>query len=246
MSKLLSIFFLATSVSFCFNTNESLVKTNNTYNIDHSLWDHLLKQYVADHGDVNYKGFKQDVDLLNTYINQLSTTIPSEHWSKQEQLAYYINVYNANTVKLIIDHYPIKSIKDIKNPWSKKRIYIGDKNYSLSEIENDILRKLDEPRIHFAINCASKSCPKLLNVAYTAENVDSLLELTAKEFINNPDKNRISENSVQLSKIFDWYKKDFTDNGSLIDYINHYSLVKINSKAKIDYLEYDWNLNEPH
>jgi hypothetical protein len=212
--------------------------------VDHSAWDKLLKKYVADNGDVNYKDFKTEVKLLNAYIDYLATKILSEDWNKQEKLAYFINVYNANTIKLILDHYPIKSIKDIKNPWSKNRIKIGDENFSLSDIENKILRKMNEPRIHFAINCASISCPRLLNQAYTAKNVETLLEQVSKDFINYSEKNIISKENAQLSKIFDWYKKDFNKKVSLIDYINQYSKVKMNSDAKITYLDYDWSLNE--
>ena len=225
---------------------DSVSQNNNTAKtiVDHSAWDGLLKKYVTDNGNVNYKGFKMDAKALNAYIDYLATQVPTKDWSVQEQLAYFINVYNANTVKLIIDNYPTKSIKNIKNPWSKKRIKIGAKNYSLSEIENDILRKMNEPRIHFAINCASASCPRLLNMAYTAKNVETLLDRATKAFISNPEKNKISEHHLQLSKIFKWYKSDFTHNGSLIDYINQYSSVKINPDASIDYLEYNWNLNE--
>ena len=105
---------------------------------------------------------------------------------------------------------------------------------------------MNEPRIHFAINCASASCPKLLNIAYKADNIETLLEKATKDFISDSDKNKISKENVQLSKIFDWYKKDFTKNGSLIDYINQYCKFKIDSDAKIYYLDYDWNLNEQH
>jgi len=212
--------------------------------VDHSIWDKLLKMYVADNGDVNYKGFKMDAETLNSYIDYLASKVPSENWSKNEKLAYYINIYNSYTVKLIIDNLPIKGIKDISNPWSKNRIKIAGKSFSLSDIENNILRKMGEPRIHFAINCASKSCPKLLNLAYTSENIDSLLEQTAKGFINNPNKNKISESSLQLSKIFKWYKEDFTKNGTLIDYLNRYSKIKIHPNATVTYLDYDWGLNE--
>jgi len=161
-------------------------------------------------------------------------------------LAYYINLYNANTIKLIVDNYPVMSIKKINNPWTKKRIKIGGKAFSLSEIENDILRKMNEPRIHFGINCASVSCPRLLNTAYNSENVMALLEQSAKGFINNPVKNKISAKSAQLSKIFKWYKDDFTKNGTLENYINHYSDIKMKTGTTVDYLEYDWNLNEQH
>ena len=247
MTKLLSIVVLALTFFIGLNEKGNSINTfTKDKTINHSAWDNLLKKHVSKNGDVNYKAFQQDAEKLNTYIDYLATKIPSENWSKQEKLAYYINVYNANTIKLIIENYPTKSIKDIKNPWSKKLIKIGNDLFSLSNIEHDILRNMDETRIHFAINCASKSCPKLMNIAYTTENVETLLELAAKAFINDPKKNKISKENVQLSKIFDWYKKDFTKNGSLKNYINQYSQVKIDSKAKITYLEYDWRLNVQH
>lgn len=251
MNRLVVILFMAFSLTNCFVakgfSNKDLNPDGNQNNsVDHSAWDILLKKYVADNGNVNYKDFKTETELLNTYIDYLATKIPSDNWNKKEKLAYYINVYNANTIKLIIDNYPTKSIKDIKNPWSKNRIKIANEYFSLSNIEHDILRKMNEPRIHFAINCASASCPKLLNIAYTEDNIETLLEKATKDFISDSDKNKISKENVQLSKIFDWYQKDFTKNGSLIDYINHYSKVKIDSDAKIFYMDYDWNLNEQH
>ena len=251
MNRLIVILIMVISITNCFKAKGFSNKGLNPIGIennsvDHSAWDKLLKKYVADNGDVNYKDFKTEVKLLHAYIDYLATKTPSEDWNKQEKLAYFINVYNANTIKLILDHYPIKSIKDIKNPWSKRIIRIGEEKYSLSEIENKILRKMNEPRIHFAINCASKSCPKLLNIAFTSENIEALLDKATKEFISNPEKNKTSEHGVQLSKIFQWYKSDFTTNGNLIDYINQYSKLKIQQDAKITYLEYNWNLNEQH
>ena len=158
-------------------------------------------------------------------------------------LAYYINLYNAYTVDLILRNYPTKSIKDIDSPWTKEFVKVGDTEISLGGIENSVLRKMNEPRIHFAINCASISCPKLLNEAFTANKIEEQLERVTKEFVNS-DKNEISKNSVKLSSIFDWYKKDFKENGTVIDYVNQYSNTKINSGASVSYKEYDWNLNE--
>ncbi|MCF4100837.1 DUF547 domain-containing protein [Gillisia sp. M10.2A] len=217
---------------------------NSQVNLDHSTWTALLKKHVSKDGLVDYKGFKKDEVKLKEYLEMLSENKPSKTWSVQEQLAYYINIYNAYTVKLIIENYPIKSIKDINGAWTKDIVDIGDVKMSLGGIENSILRKMNDPRIHFAINCASYSCPKLLNEAYTAAKINEQLETATKEFINS-DKNIILENSVKLSSIFDWYKKDFKEGGSVIDYINHYSNVKIKASAKITYKEYDWSLNEP-
>ncbi|MFD1061929.1 DUF547 domain-containing protein [Winogradskyella litorisediminis] len=215
--------------------------------IDHSKWDKLLKKHVKTNGLVDYKGFKADKSDLDAYVKFLSKQIPNKKWNTAEQLAYFINVYNANTIKLIVDNYPVESIKKVDatiSPFLKNFIFIGEKEFSLADIEKGILQKMNEPRIHFAINCASISCPKLLNEAYTAKNVDELMDKAAKEFINS-DKNEISENSVKLSEIFKWYKKDFLQNASsVIEYVNRYSEVKINSNTEISYIEYDWGLND--
>ena len=211
--------------------------------LDHSVWNNLLQKHVSKNGMVDYKGFKSDRAKLDNYLKMLSSQEPTKDWSNNELLAYYINLYNAYTVDLILRNYPVKSIKDISSPWTKEFIKVGDTEISLGGIENSILRKMNEPRIHFAINCASISCPKLLNEAYTAAEIEEQLERVTREFINS-DKNEISENSAKLSSIFDWYKKDFKEDGSVIDYINKYSETRIKTGASISYKEYDWNLNE--
>ena len=211
--------------------------------LDHSVWNNLLQKHVSKNGMVDYKGFKSDRAKLDNYLKMLSSQEPTKDWSNNELLAYYINLYNAYTVDLILRNYPVKSIKDISSPWTKEFIKVGDTEISLGGIENSILRKMNEPRIHFAINCASISCPKLLNEAYTAAEIEEQLERVTREFINS-DKNEISENSAKLSSIFDWYKKDFKEDGSVIDYINKYSETRIKPGAAISYKEYDWNLNE--
>ena len=211
---------------------------------NHSKWNALLQKYVNDRGDVNYKSFQNDVSALDTYLAHLAIVSPEKEWSKNEKLAYYINLYNAGTVKLILDNYPTRSIKDLKNPWGKDWIRTGDGLLSLGDIEHKILRKMNEPRIHFAINCASFSCPKLLNKAFTAIEMEKQLKLVTIDFINDETRNTISKEKMNLSNIFKWYKKDFTEKGSLIDYINPYTEVKIDEDTDIDYLKYDWSLNE--
>lgn len=217
---------------------------NSEQIVDHSTWDDLLKKHVKENGLVDYKGFKNDREKLDKYLKMLSSQNPTEDWGSNELLAYYINLYNAYTVDLILRNYPVKSIKDIDSPWTKEFVKVGDTEISLGGIENSVLRKMSEPRIHFAINCASISCPKLMNWAYTANKIDQQLDKATKEFINS-DNNEISANSAQLSSIFDWYKKDYTESGmSLIEYVNQYSSTKINSGAKITYKDYNWDLNE--
>ncbi len=218
---------------------------NSPVNVDHSQWDKLLKKYVNNAGFVDYKGFKSDKAKLDDYLKMLSEKKPTDDWSVQELLAYYINLYNAATVKLIVENYPLKSIKDIDGAWTKGRVSVGNKELSLGGIENGILRKMNEPRIHFAINCASISCPKLMNEAYTAAKINEQLDNATKEFINS-DKNDISASNPKLSSIFDWYQKDFKVGGkqNVIGFINQYSKTKINTDAKITYKDYNWDLNE--
>ncbi len=232
-------------LSNCYGSTPLQVSGNmGVTTIDHSKWEILLKKHVDHNGNVDYVGFKQDKSLLENYLNHLAQNPISDTAPKAERLAYYINLYNAGTVLLILENYPLKSIKDIFRPWGKDRINIGSKKYSLGEIEHEILRKMDEPRIHFAINCASFSCPKLFNTAFTAKKMEEQLENATFEFVNDPSKNKIRSKSVKLSKIFSWYKGDFTEQGSLIDYINRYSKIKVPKKARVDYLDYDWSLNE--
>lgn len=184
----------------------------------------------------------------------LSTNPPQGNWSRNDQLAYWINAYNAYTIQLIIRNYPLKSIKDIgskikipfvNTPWDIKFIRIGNKTYDLNNIEHDILRKkFNEPRIHFAIVCASVSCPKLLNEAYVGTRLNDQLAAQAREFINDPTRNKITPGKAELSPIFSWFKGDFTKKGSLQDFINQYATTKITAKTSLSNLDYNWNLNE--
>ncbi len=218
----------------------------------HLQWDKLLKKYVNAAGLVNYKGFLKDKADLDSYLKLLSDNAPQNSWSENDQKAFWINAYNANTVSLILQHYPVKSIKDIagkiykiNTPWDIKFITIGGKKYDLNNIEHGILRKkYNDPRIHFALVCASISCPRLQDEAYTSAKLDAQLEDAGKEFLNDKSKNSITVAKANLSKYFSWYKGDFTKNGTLTDFINKYSQTKITGDTKIGSLEYDWNLNE--
>lgn len=212
--------------------------------MSHDKWNALLQKNVSKSGNVNYKAFQKDSKELQAYLTELSANVPTKSWSKNATLAYWINAYNAYTVKLILDNYPTKSIKDINDPWGKKFISLGNKKYSLEQIEHEILRKMEEPRIHFAINCASFSCPNLLNEAYTEAKLEKQLVAVSKSFINDKTKNTITANKIEISKIFDWFSGDFKKKGSVIDFLNQYSTVKISSKANVNYKDYNWSLNE--
>lgn len=224
--------------------------------MSHSTWDALLKKHVDDQGMVNYKGMMRDSTELKKYLNLLSKNHPNEkNWTKEERLAYWINAYNAFTVKLIINHYPVESIKDIgssinipfvSTPWDIKFIQIEGETYDLNNLEHGIIRKeFEEPRIHFALVCAAMSCPRLRNEAFTAEKLDAQLEAEATYFFNNPKKNKISADRVQLSKLLDWYWGDFKGTAkSRVEYVNRYSKTKANADAKVEYVDYSWKLNE--
>lgn len=218
----------------------------------HETWNELLKKHVSIDGKVNYKGFKADSEKLNQYLTLLSANKPDEKlWTKDEQKCYWINAYNAFTIKLIIDNYPVKSINDVakgiaNSPWDIKFIKIGNESFSLNVIEHEKLRKsFGDARFHFALVCAAKSCPILLNEAYTVDKLEIQLDKQSRLFINDKVKNNITKTNIKISKIFEWYADDFkSGNNSVIDFINKYATVKINADASVSYLEYNWDLNQ--
>jgi hypothetical protein len=209
----------------------------------HHRWNSMLQTYVSDDGKVNYKDWMNDRDNLDAYIQTLASTPLLESDSKNAKLAYWINAYNALTVQLILKHYPLKSIKEIKQPWDTTCFSIGEKSYTLGDIEHKILRKMDEPRIHFAINCASASCPTLWNKAFQEKQMESQLTEVTQAFFKDKSKNEIQPKQLKLSRIFLWFGKDFGSKKERLDFIAHYSGISL-SNPKIDYLPYDWNLNE--
>jgi len=214
----------------------------------HQQWQDLLQTYVNTNGDVDYKNLKKNERKLDTYLDLISKNPPQDSWTKNQKKSYLINAYNAFTVKLILDHYPVESIKDIggffSSPFTTEFAKIDGKLYSLDDIEKGMLLKMGDPRVHFAVNCASESCPKLLNEAYVASKLDKQLDASSKTFVNS-NKNKLSKTKVELSKIFKWYASDFeSEYGTVIRFINMYANETINEEAYIDYLSYSWELNE--
>lgn len=218
----------------------------------HEQWTNLLQKHVNPDGWVNYDGFIKDSLQLNNYLQQIESNYPNEkNWNREQILAYWINAYNAYTVQIVIRNYPVASIKDIKpgvaflnSVWDIKFITIEGEQLDLNNIEHNILRKMNEPRIHFAVNCASYSCPKLLNTAYEAATIDNQLNQQAIDFINDPKRNVITAEKADVSSIFNWFTGDFTNDGSLKDFLNKYSKVPITENTGINFLEYNWNLNK--
>ncbi|OIP84931.1 MAG: hypothetical protein AUK44_00985 [Porphyromonadaceae bacterium CG2_30_38_12] len=230
-------------VTLLFFLTQVLVAQNSS--VSHEKWDAFLKNHVNAVGQVNYKEIKKNSAELEGYLKVLESAQPTKSWTKNESKAYWINAYNAFTVKLIVDNYPLKSIKDIGSPWDKKFIKLANKIYTLNDIENKILRpQYQDARIHFAIVCAAKSCPILRNKAYFPATLDKQLDESAKLFLSDTSRNKISVSKIEISEIFTWFNSDFTKNMKLIAYLNQFSPVKIASNAKITNITYNWTLNE--
>ncbi len=240
--------------------------TTSLYAFDqsHQLFSDVLSTYVKD-GKANYKGLKANPAKLNQYIEQLSSVSASDlgDWSKNEKLAFWINAYNAFTLNVIIDHYPVKSIKKIKGGkvWDKVKFNAGGKEQTLNDIEHKRLRaELKEPLIHFAINCASIGCPVLSNEAYKAANLYEHLEESAKGLLKNREQFRIDYQSkkIYFSKIFKWFGEDFDKFNEVTNYKKENGIMSFavkylpkakgnfikNNKLDVKFLSYDWDLNE--
>jgi len=214
-----------------------------------SIFDSLLQKNVDKTGRVDYQSLKNNETLLDNYLAYIQNNEPTKDWSSNKKKAFWINTYNAYTIKIILNNYPLKSIRDIKidgkTAWKIPFVKVGQKRYTLDQIEHEILRKkFNDPRIHVGINCASVSCPRLWNFAFTEDNIASSLDNLMKVFINDTTRNKISKNNVALSEIFNWFSKDFIKNGTIINYLNTYAAIKISEKASIKYLTYDWSLNK--
>ncbi|MDZ7696355.1 MAG: DUF547 domain-containing protein [Deltaproteobacteria bacterium] len=220
--------------------------------VDNTLYAELLGKYVKD-GVVDYQGFKDEEAKLDRYLKILEQTDPKA-LSRNEQFAFYINAYNAWTIKLILSDYPgVESIKDLgsffKSPWKKKIARIDGDVITLDNIEHDILRpRFKDPRIHFAVNCASKGCPPLRSEPYRGDRLDEQLTQMTKAFVNNPKYNRLQENTLSVSSIFKWYSEDFNDD--IVGFFRKYAegnlkerLQKQAGEIDVEYLDYDWSLN---
>jgi hypothetical protein len=232
----------------------------NGFDHSHKRFDVIVKKFVKS-GNVDYKSLKKDRDSLNQYLDSLSSVSEKDFdkFSEKEQLAFLINAYNAFTLDLIVKNYPVKSIGDIGGPvrlvnlargtpWKKFTFPLLGKERNLDWIEHGKLRvSYKEPRIHFAINCASIGCPLLKNEAYTAGKLESQLTAATKGFLLEKNKNRYDakSNTLHMSKIFDWFADDFIkDSGTVLKFVQKYSDEKIPDNAKINYTDYDWSLNE--
>ncbi len=225
-------------------------------------WDALLKKYVDENGNVNYAVWKQsaeDLQTLDAFLAHLSSANPNAEASVPAKLAFWINAYNAVTVRGILREYPTTSIKNHTaklfgyNIWDDLLLTVGGQPFSLNQMEHEVLRKMGEPRIHFAIVCASRSCPRLLNEAYTAASLETQLTTNTKVFFANPGNFQYdpARRQFQLSAILDWFGGDFgssqaTQLRTIAPYLpsrEAYDAAIANS-VSVSYLDYDWGLND--
>jgi hypothetical protein len=242
--------------------------TGDAEGTDHTLFTDLLREYVTD-GSVNYRGLCEEggVGRLETYISQLAATDPETIIDDDERLAFWINAYNAYTLKIICDNYPVKSINDLhfgglyigtvlnKTAWDKQFVILGGETYSLNDVEHKIIRpRFEDARAHFALVCAAVSCPPLRPEAYTGDRLDEQLDDQGRIFFAEPNKNHFDREKkiAYLSKILDWYEGDFgEDDEALLLAITPYlpddlaGDIRANPGAwDIKHTDYDWSLNE--
>ena len=219
---------------------------------DHSAFDRLLERYVTASG-VRYAAWAkqpQDQEALDAYLVRMAAERPTK-LARDDRLAYWINVYNALTLDLVLDHYPVSSIKSIhrlRSPWKQKLFEVEGRTLSLNEIENDIVRpEFHEPRIHFALNCAAVSCPPLRAGAFGGEALDAQLEERTRTFLGDPERNGLdAKGRLVLSRILDWYRDDFEADGRMIDWLRPYLAAGpgLPADPEIRFADYDWSLNE--
>lgn len=229
------------------------------WGFDHQYgtWQSVLERHLHQKGRQTYVGYKAlqtNPTALNQAAHQMAAVGAKDfaQWTKEQKLAFWINAYNIFTVKLVVAHYPVESIKDIgafwQSPFGLEFFQLFGEDYTLDRIEHQRLRvNFNEPRIHFALVCASMSCPNLSPEPYRPDRLDTQLEQALRRFLADGDKNRIVKGTLYLSKIFRWFEEDFTDQaGSLANFLlpRWPEAAQLAEQDKVDYLEYSWVLND--
>lgn len=246
----------------CPRVSQIVLTPSSSETFDFTAWDGLLKKYVKPTtmagvrlSGVDYLGMKKD-PAYSKLIADLKLFSPAMLKSEKDKLCFWINVYNIMAVKMVLDHYPVDSIKDVGGPtrsvWKITVGVVGGKEMTLHVIEHEILRKMGDPRIHAAIVCASVSCPDLRQEAYTTDQLDQQLDDQFKRFLANTGKGlQVDAESgrIVLSKIFDWFEEDFESRGGILAFLFRYAPSKYRPYLKkgsdnVSYLDYNWDLNK--
>ncbi|RAK65937.1 DUF547 domain-containing protein [Hymenobacter edaphi] len=227
---------------------------NNTLELLHQPWDDLLKRSVQADGRLGYAALAEHDDQLRGYLQALRRTTPQADWSRPDQAAFWLNVYNAYTVQLAVAYYPVQRLSDIKvktvggyrSVWEAPEVNVGGKQYSLNQIEREILPRLlpQDPRRFLALHCAAASSPGLLPEAYCGQRLHQQLDAQARRFVNDPARNQLTAGAVQVSSVFDWHAAEFGDAARLIAFLNRYAATPVAPDATVQYLPYDWSLND--
>ena len=229
--------------------------------VDHSAWTKLLQTYIKPGAnglnEVDYKAFKKDGGAaLNAYLKKLQAT-DATALSRNEQFAFWANLYNAKTIDIILEHYPVKTIRDIdisgffsNGPWDKKVVTVNQTELSLNDIEHVIMRgTYKDPRVHYSVNCASVGCPNLPSEAFTGAELEEQLEAGARAYVNSPRGISVQNGRIQASKIYSWYQVDFGDSeAGVLKHALKYAKPELAAQIKaindIDGFGYDWSLND--
>lgn len=231
--------------------------------ISHSVWTSLLRQHVRPGADginrVDYKSLKiAGHARLKTYLAALQRAAPSR-LARDAQMAFWINLYNARTADIVLDRYPVASIRDINlpepsgkagdGPWKAHVVTVEGRSLSLDDIANQMLRAaFDDPRVHYALNCLSIGCPNLLAEAYVPERLERQLDMAASAFINHPRGISIKPGRVEASRIYEWYEKDFGGPKGVLAHMSRYARPTLRRQlaliSRIDSYDYDWRLND--
>ena len=252
MKKLYFRLVLILTLSLVIGTLGS-ASPNRASTVNHEIWADLLGKYIKPDG-VDYTGFKKEEERLDQYLKVLENTDP-EKLPRNEQYAYYINAYNAWTIKLILSGYPgVKSIKDFgtvfKSPWQKEWVRVNGEVVTLDHVEHDILRpRYKDPRVHFAINCSAASCPPLRPEPFLADTLDQQLDDSTRSFVNDANSYRLEGNTLYVSRIFKWFSEDFNEDalGFYLQYAEgdlKENLTRKKDRIQVKYMHYDWSLND--
>lgn len=211
---------------------------------DHIIWTVELDKYVSSDGLVDYQSWQQNQDNLDSYLQLLSVPLPLSNWSQNVQLAYWINIHNAYTIKLVLQHYPINSLTELFDgkPWSEVWISLGEKEYSLEQIQNETRHQFNEPRAHFALNHGTNDSAPLLNEAYSPDQLNEQLEFQTKRFINNSSFNNTSDSTAILSPIFARYEADFKPD--ILSFIKDYIIDTTVKNVRMEFLARDATINK--